>query len=448
MKYILNQIARFLSTVTAPGKLDRKDSALDFRALADNLPDVVVRYDRDCRRTYVNPALERYTGLPAHAALGKSPLEHWLVPGNSSVAIAFQDKLIKVLEAGQPEAWEQTWTDEEGNVVCMDFRAVPEFDRYGRSISVLTVARDISSKRIMQQYQRMAAGVFETAHEGIMITDPDGRILDVNPAFVLISGFRRNEVVGQRPSILSSGRHTKEFYASMWSALKSDGVWNGEVINRRKCGEIYTERLGITTVRDANGVVSHYVGIFTDISHIKLREQHLQFLAYHDALTGLPNRLLLTDRMQQAIAQVRRVGGQLAILYLDLDGFKPINDSHGHEVGDLVLAEIAKRMSGVVRASDTVARLGGDEFVALLVERSGKNECGSVARRVLDAISRPINVERLEISMSASIGISLYPSDNSDPDTLLRYADMAMYCAKSTGRNQYVFHHNNVVGAT
>ena len=416
----------------------------EFRVLAENLPDVVVRYDRDCRRSYVSAAHERITGLPAHVVLGKSPMEYWSVPNGPEGAAAFQDHLVKVLTTGLADTWELSWSREDGNVVCMELRAVPEFDRNGHPVSVLTVARDVSAQREMEQYLRMAAGVFETAREGILITDPDGSILDVNPAFTLISGYSREEVLGHRPSILSSGRHGSDFYAAMWTTLKADGMWTGEVSNRRKGGEIYTEQLDIASVCDEKGAIRHYVGIFSDISQLKLNEQHLQHLAYHDALTGLPNRRLLTDRIQQAITQAKREGGMLALLYLDLDGFKPVNDAYGHEMGDRVLVEIAHRISAAVRASDTVARIGGDEFVALLVDQSNAKECEFTARRVLDAIARPVNVDGQGFNLSASIGISLYPDDDGDPDILLRYADQAMYLAKGAGRNQFVFHGSNV----
>ncbi len=291
-----------------------------------------------------------------------------------------------------------------------------------------------------QGQMRLAASVFEHAREGILITDADSRIVDVNPAFSQITGYSRKDAIGQSPRLLASGRHDPAFYAGMWRAIHKQDHWIGEIWNRRKNGEEYPERLSIAAIRDPGGRISHYLGVFSDISLIKRQEAALQHLAQHDALTGIPNRMLLADRMNQAIAQTKRSGKLLAIGYLDLDGFKPINDLHGHEVGDRLLVEMARRMNDALRSGDTVARLGGDEFVLLLQGLGDVEECEATLTRLLGIIAQPTLLDGKMISLTASIGVSLYPSDDQDPDTLLRHADQAMYHAKQSGRGRYTFH--------
>src|ERR1035437_8321876 len=234
---------------------------------------------------------------------------------------------------------------------------------------------DISQRKGNEGDLRMAASVFETAREGILITDPTGLVLKINSAFTHITGYEFDDVKGRSPAVLSAGRNSKEFYAGMWATLQTSGAWSGEVVNRRKDGEIFTESLSICAVRDPIGNVVHYVGIFSDISVLQQHKRQMEFMAHHDTLTGLPNRILLTDRMSQAIAQSRRTGEVLAVLFLDLDGFKPVNDTHGHEAGDRALIEIGQRISRILRASDTVARIGGDEFVILLPGLANAPEC-------------------------------------------------------------------------
>ena len=306
---------------------------------------------------------------------------------------------------------------------------------------ILANIRNISERKQIEDRLQMAASVFDAASEGIIITDPDGNILDTNPAFTRITGYSRAEAIGRNPSFLSSGKQDEKFYEEMWTeSLLKTGLWSGEVINLKKNGELYTEQLNIAAVHDGSGTLKHYVGIFTDISQFKRQKQHLQHIAHHDVLTNLPNRLLLTRRLAFAIDQAQNTGQALAILYLDLDGFKPINDNYGHGAGDRVLIKVAERLTEYLRATDTVARIGGDEFVILLTGVSGIGECKLTASRLLDVVSELIMIDDQVVNLSASIGVCVYNSDEAiDPDTLLRNADQAMYLAKSAGRNQFVF---------
>jgi len=313
-------------------------------------------------------------------------------------------------------------------------------DESGKPVRMVGTVLDITERKRADDQLRMAASVFEAAREGITITDPEGVILDINPAFACITGYAKDEVLGKRSNILSSGKHTRDFYEEMWKQLKTSHMWSGEIVNRRKNGELYSEHLDITSVKDESGNIKHFIGIFSDISHLKQHEQHLQHIAHHDYLTGLPNRLLLTERLSTSIANTRRERNMMAILYLDLDNFKPINDEYSHEFGDSVLVEVSRRLVTTVRHEDTVARIGGDEFIVLLTGISDTEECELAAQRLLDVISHPIIIENESMSLTASIGISLFPNDGQyDADILLRYADQAMYFAKAAGRNNYIF---------
>lgn len=297
--------------------------------------------------------------------------------------------------------------------------------------------QDVTAFKQAERKLQLAASVFSHAHEGITITDADGSIIDVNDTFCRITGYLRDEVIGQNPRILQSGRQSPEYYKEMWRELLEHGRWVGEVWNRRKNGEVYAEMLSISAVCDAENKTQHYVALFTDITSIKQHAQQLEHIAHFDALTNLPNRVLLADRLHQGMAQTQRRGQSLAVVYLDLDGFKAINDQHGHDVGDDLLVALSKGMSEALREGDTLARIGGDEFVAILVDLVQPNDCEPILARLLQAAAQPVVVGELQLRVSASIGVTIFPQDGSDADLLLRHADQAMYVAKQTGKNRY-----------
>ncbi|MBS1129925.1 MAG: diguanylate cyclase/phosphodiesterase with sensor(s) [Proteobacteria bacterium] len=303
--------------------------------------------------------------------------------------------------------------------------------------ALIGISQDISERLMAEERQQLAASVFDNAHEGIMITDPKGRIVEVNTTFTELTGYSRAEALGNTPDMLKSGHHDTAFYEEMWQKIRDDGYWRGEIWNRKKSGEIFVEQLTISSVRNRDGALSNFVAIFSDITLLKQHQQRLEHLAHFDALTQLPNRMLLGDRMQLAKAQAERSGKTLAVCYLDLDNFKPINDRYGHSVGDFLLIEVAQRLKTCVRAGDTVARLGGDEFVLLITNLDDLNECDHAMTRVISALSQPFRVSAQFVTVSASIGVTLYPHDGSDSDTLLRHADQSMYAAKQEGRNRY-----------
>lgn len=310
-------------------------------------------------------------------------------------------------------------------------------DLHGNAVNIAGTMQDVTERKQVEERLRLAASVFTHAREGITITDAAGDILGVNDAFTRITGYSREESVGKNPRILNSGRQDPEYYASMWRELTETGHWTGEIWNRRKSGEVYAEMLTISAVKDAADLTSNYVALFSDISSIKQYQQQLEHIAHYDALTKLPNRVLLADRLQQAMIQSQRRVRSLAVLFLDLDGFKAVNDTYGHEAGDELLIEISQRMKNALREEDTLARIGGDEFVCVLVDLEQAADCEPVLNRLLQAASDPFTIKNATVHVSASIGVVLYPQDNSDADLLMRHADQAMYLAKQSGRNRY-----------
>jgi diguanylate cyclase (GGDEF)-like protein/PAS domain S-box-containing protein len=286
---------------------------------------------------------------------------------------------------------------------------------------------------------RLAASVFEHTQEAILVTDAERQIVDINRAFTRLTGYTLEELRGKTPAVLKSGRHDQAFYDQMWASIGRSGEWRGEIWNTKKNGEPYASLLNISTVRNPQGAITHYTGLYADITALKQTQQHLETLANYDPLTGLPNRMLLADRVEQAIARANRAQKLLAICFLDLDGFKPINDRHGHDVGDQLLVQVAQRLREAIRAGDTAARLGGDEFVLLLSDLDTIDECEITLARVMDELSAPIAIGALQLSVSASIGVAVYPLDDGEPDMLLRHADHAMYQAKEEGRSRVAF---------
>ncbi|WP_163559772.1 EAL domain-containing protein [Halomonas sp. NO4] len=287
---------------------------------------------------------------------------------------------------------------------------------------------------------QLAERVIDSSLEGIIITDAENRIEFVNPAFTHMTGFTLEEAVGRTPQILSSGRHDAAFYRQMWETLQRCGYWRGEIWNRRKSGELYLELLTITAITDDDGQITHYAALFNDITHIRENEERVRRLAYYDALTGLPNRRLLEDRLELAIRHAHRNQTRLAVIFLDLDHFKQVNDTLGHATGDELLMLLAERLQTRLREDDTLARLGGDEFLVLLPDLDEIDEVTRIARRLIEAVSEPSQIGQHSFRVGASLGISLYPDDADSAEALIHEADVAMYRAKQEGRNAYRFY--------
>ena len=330
-------------------------------------------------------------------------------------------------------------TDEANRLVgLINFSDIVAGFEYGvlEELSTALQERD-RALSLSRRSLHLAEKIIESSPQGIMITDKSGIIESVNPSFAKVTGYQLEEVVGKNPSILSSGKHSSAFYREMWEKIATEGYWQGEIWNRRKSGEVYPELLTITSIYDEQGELTHYASLFSDITDLKESEEQIKHLAYFDPLTGLPNRRLLNDRLNMAIAHAHRSQSSLALLFLDLDRFKRINDSLGHRVGDQVLKQVTDCLSQSLREDDTVARMGGDEFVVVLADAAGPEDAVLIARRIIENLTQPIIVEESELVITCSIGISLYPTDGTSSEQLIRNADRAMYRSKDQGRNSY-----------
>jgi len=316
-------------------------------------------------------------------------------------------------------------------------RAFAVEDEAGNIIRLVGTHVDISERKQAEEKLKLSSRVFSDTQEGIFITDANTMIIDVNPAFCKITDYSREDVLGQNPHILSSDKQSPEFYKSMMQTINEYGHWQGEVWNHKKSGDMYAELLTISVLKDELDNVVNYVGVFTDITSSKKQQERLSLMAHYDVLTGLPNRALFVDRFSQAIAHSKRTEHQLAVCFLDLDDFKPINDNYGHEVGDKLLIEVAKRLSGSIREEDTVSRQGGDEFALLLNDIESVAQCEQTLQRIHHALAKTYIIDDISHHITVSSGVTLYPADNGDIDTLLRHADQAMYHAKLAGKHCY-----------
>jgi len=412
-----------------------KDDNYRLSQIVQQSPLSVVRTDVDGNIDYVNKQFELSSGYVAEEVLGKKP---------------------SILKSGKTSdsEYEELWkTITQGNVWVGEFHNVRKDGEHFwekatigpvRSINneishFIALKEDITELKKGEKRLRLAATVFESASEAVMVTDADNKIQAVNKAFTDITGYSAEEAMGQDPGILASGHHDEAFYQQMLTSLKETDNWQGEIWNRRKNGEIYTEWLAITATRDSRGKLENYVSLFSDITKRKENEVRIQFQANYDSLTGLANRTLFGDRFSQALKHAQREKHQVALLYLDLDGFKHVNDTLGHSKGDALLKEVATRLVSSLRKSDTVARLGGDEFVILMPDGNSIKHIEHMAMKVQESISVPYSLDGHDAFVSASIGITVYPDDGEDTETLMRKADSAMYKAKASGRNNFQF---------
>lgn len=328
----------------------------------------------------------------------------------------------------------------DGRIKWIEARGVVQCDADGRSRHVLGTSQDVTVQRLADEELSIAASVFETSLNGVVITDAQARILKTNDSFSRILGYPAEEMLGKKTNLFNSRRHDANFYREMWRALEQDDEWQGEIWDRRKDGEIVPLWQSITTLRDAEGRVKNYVGVFYDLSDQKRSAAHIHHLAYFDALTDLPNRMLFNDRCAQALETAERGGRQLALLFLDLDRFKYVNDTLGHQVGDELLCKVARRLTRGLRRSDTVARLGGDEFIVLMQNCRDHDCVRRLASKIITLFEKPFVVMGHRLDIRTSIGISLYPNDGADTETLVKNADLAMYKAKEHGRGQFLFY--------
>lgn len=419
----------FISDIT-----ERKRNEAIFQALFQQSSFLAGILDQQGRLIDVNNTALQVINATREDVLGQYfPHTPWWSNPQDRVRLL---ELLNTAYQGRAGSFEATHTKADGSHINVIFNAMPIYHENGLNLAVIGL--DITERKAIEDKLQLVASVFTHAGEGILITDANGRIIDVNQAFCDITGYERGDVLGQKPSLLSSGRHNQDFYQEMWRHLTDSGEWYGEIWNRRKNGEVYPEMLNISAVKDAEGRTRNYVALFADITPLKSHERELEHIAHYDALTGLPNRVLLADRLHQAMAQAHRNSQALAVVFLDLDGFKAINDSHGHEMGDHLLLILAKRMKQTLREIDTLSRLGGDEFVAVLLNLADIDACAPMLQRLLEAASELVKVDHVMLQVSASLGVTFYPqNDDVDADQLLRQADQAMYQAKLAGKNRY-----------
>ena len=366
-------------------------------------------------------------------------LEHWpdiVHPDDLKVAMtSIQQHLNGLIPTHSVELRCRTksggwrWIYSTGRVV--------KWDENGNPLIMSGTHTDITDRKIFQKMQKESSIVFDNSEEGIILINAAKNITKVNAAFTHITGYTPEDVIGKSVKMIASEHYSHPFYTDMWASLHQHDFWRGELWNRRKNEELYAILLSMSIIRDAQGKIEYYVGVFSDITQLKTHEHELDRVANYDSLTGLPNRRLLSDRLQQAINRSARKNTSCAVCVFDLDGFKSINDRYGHTIGDLLLVGIADNLKMVLRPDDTLARLGGDEFVILLPEISSQDDCIIILERILSAINQNVQCKDNMILASASMGVSLYPDDNADPDTLLRHADQAMYQAKEAGKNRY-----------
>ncbi len=384
---------------------------------------------------YVNSAFTAITGYSRAEAIG---MKTSVLSAKQTPREVYMD-MWKTITAGGTWRGEMLNRRKNGELYWDSITISPVRNEQGNMVNFVAIQEDITARKATENKMALNAHILESVNEGIAVTDAQQKFCYINPAFTAITGYTAEEVIGKSPRLLSSGLMERTFYGNMWGNLNESGRWQGEIIDRRKNGESYPEWLSISVLKDAQGAITHYVSVFSDISERKAVERRITYMAQHDFLTGLPNRMLLLDRMTQAISHARRDAHKVAVMFLDLDKFKHINDMHGHVVGDKLLQEVAARISRISRSGDTVCRLGGDEFVLMLTDMEKAEDASGIAEKLLDSVSGTCLIDGHEIDITTSIGIALFPEDGKDGNELLRHADAAMYHAKQSGRNNYHF---------
>ncbi|MFA7387847.1 MAG: PAS domain S-box protein, partial [Thiohalobacteraceae bacterium] len=414
------------------------------RRILDSIPDLIFVKDVDSVYLGCNPAFEEFAGRKEADQIGKTDFDFF----DADSARVYREMDRQIMATGQSRQTEESVTYPDGRKVLLDTLKTPFYGPEGEMLGMVGISRDITARKQAEIDLLQAATVFENTREGVLITDTELQILRVNRSFCELTGYSEDEVLGQTPRLLQSGRHDRAFYVELWNSIRTTDHWQGEIWNRRRNGEIYPELLSISSVRNEAGEVSHYVAVFADISHIKASEKALDFLAHHDALTRLPNRLALLSRLEHGIESMRRSDGRLALLVLDLDRFKDVNDSFGHPAGDEVLQQVAARLSNELRATDTLARLGGDEFIVLLENLSHADDAARVANEIIEAMRAPWQLSNgARVHVGTSVGITLFPDHGDSAETLLQQADAALYRAKAEGRGCFKYYSDELTRA-
>jgi diguanylate cyclase (GGDEF)-like protein/PAS domain S-box-containing protein len=422
---------RYQRAKAAQGETELRQSEEKYRSLMDQANDAFVVVDLEGKLLDVNRAAEKMFGYSKEELLRMHALDLHPEEERDLVLKTFQS----LRDNGTSQAQAQV-RRKDGMIILVDVSGA--LVKYEGGVMAVGIFHDISALKRTEEQLRLAATVFEGTDEGIMITDASGVIVSVNRAFSELTGYPSQEAVGKTPALLKSGRHPSGYYQEMWQEVLATGSWQGEVWDRRKGGALFPAWLTINVVRGENGAPRYFVGIFSDISLIKESQRRIEYLANFDALTGLPNRNLFHDRLKHAVARAARQGDGFALMFIDLDNFKAVNDTLGHDAGDLLLQEAARRLEKCIRDGDTAARLGGDEFTVLL-ETSDKVAVAGTAQRIVEVLAAAFTLRDSEVYVTCSIGISIHPDDGADDQAMMKNADIAMYRAKQQGKNNFLF---------
>ncbi|MBY0122642.1 GGDEF and EAL domain-containing protein [Bacillus sp. S/N-304-OC-R1] len=400
-----------------------------------SIDEGVIILNKDFNILSLNPKANASTGLQEDEAIGGSLLSFF-----HEVEI-FQ-AIFSYLEMKSKWEGEARLVRKNGDIFPASLTV--QLLNEGDDVKYLVIFKDLTFERMSKNKMELAEKVLENTSEGVMVTDQNARILSVNPAFEIVTGFNVEEVIGKNPNILQSGIHDSQFYKNMWKEIYEKGQWKGEIWNKRKNGDVFLEWITISCIKDEQGFITNFVAVFSDITDRKHAEDQLRYLAHYDSLTGVANRYSLNKRLEGLIYTAKKYNQILAVLFLDLDRFKQINDTLGHNYGDLLLKNVSARLKGLLKNKDMIARLGGDEFVIVLPNLKHPKEAVRIAETIIDALTRPFLLDKQEVYISTSIGISLFPLDGTDIETLLRNADKAMYEAKNAGRNQFELYHTQM----
>jgi diguanylate cyclase (GGDEF)-like protein/PAS domain S-box-containing protein len=430
------ELASYLSHLSLTN-LKLSESRSQMETLINTLPDPVWLKDTEGVFLTCNHAFGRLLGAPVSAIVGKTDYDFF----PAALANFFRQKDREAILAAAPNANEE-WVAVAGSEkrILLETTKTSLPGVSGQPVGVLGIARDITERKRSEEFLHLMSKVFSNSGEAILITDADQRILTVNREFTKLTGYCEADAIGKTPKFLSNGNTPKQVYQEMWAKLAENDYWQGELWDRRKTGEAFPKRLSISVVRDAEGKIVNYIGNFEDITQRKIAEDKIRYLAHHDALTGLPNRFSLHERMEQCIAFARRFDSSLAVMLIDLDHFKTINDTLGHNVGDQLLIQVAKRLQQSVRDSDIVARLGGDEFVVVLSGVETDADIIDVASKIVAQVAAPYTIAGHELRTSPSVGVCVYPDDATEIGDLIKNADIAMYHAKAVGRRNFQFY--------
>ena len=446
MKHDMGRLNHAIERALADAKVRQKqkqlynalqDSEQRFRAIADYTHNWESWLSTNNTLHWVNPAVELLSGYTVEDCYAMDdyplPIIH---PDDREVIIS---KLELAAHGASENDLSFRIIRKDGQLTWMGGSWQSIKNDNGEALGYRTSFRDISQRKRDEDQLQLAARFFKQAHEGIMVTDATGTIVDVNPTFTKITGYSYENAVGNNPQKLNWTIQPPDFFVDMLKSIKERGYWRGETWSLKKNGDQFAEKLTVSALTNESGLTTHYVYLLSDITESKQQQQQLEQLAHYDPLTNLPNRVLFADRFSQVIAHCKRTSNQLAVCFLDLDDFKSVNDTHGHDMGDQLLMEVAKRIKTVLREGDTASRQGGDEFTLLLGGIKSIAHCEQILSRIQNALALPYVISEHKFEISASLGVTLYPTDNADLGTLLRHADQAMYQAKSAGKNQFHF---------